>query len=422
MRNLLFTALIFLAACQPQVFLMPTPEALRDPDFNLFEASPEPLATNTLNTLYATTREPADRGASHFTARKGDQLYIGYANVMVGDEGTELSSLIAQSTTEDRGQKFAITLSGAPIIASATLGSSDADVKQEHELQQSLAPLSAAVNSMPVRELTIFVHGAGNTFYEAVARGSMFQYFSGNNAAVLTFSWPNPGNVLRYGKNKKEANAGGIDLALLIEILARHTTIEQFNLLAYSAGGRTAAEALAELGRRYQDPSILRLGEVYFAQSDQPVARFLEDVPLYFDLVKGVTITAAPRDGVLRMARMTDGKIRLGALSESSGDDLALSPDIVDRLTGIFDSERMVIIDLTDVPATGYRFKHSAWYDSPWVSTDVMAALLGGLSAEDRGLVSSEINGFRVWRFPPDYVAHLKASIREWREQEASPD
>ena len=112
MRNLLFTGLIFLAACQPQVFLMPTPEALRDPDFNLFEASPEPLATNTLNTLYATTREPADRGASHFTARKGDQLHIGYANVMVGDEGTELSSLIAQSTTEDRGQKFAIRVSG----------------------------------------------------------------------------------------------------------------------------------------------------------------------------------------------------------------------------------------------------------------------------------------------------------------------
>ena len=40
-------------------------------------------------------------------------------------------------------------------------------------------------------------------------------------------------------------------------------------------------------------------------------------------------------------------------------------------------------IDLRKVPATEYRFTHGAWYDDPWVSTDVMVTLLGGLSAEE---------------------------------------
>ena len=82
----------------------------------------------------------------------------------------------------------------------------------------------------------------------------------------------------------------------------------------------------------------------------------------------------------------------------------------------------MAIIDLTDVPDTGYRFTHGAWYDAPWVSTDVMISLLGGLTAAERGLVSSDVGGVRIWRFPHDYVARLRAQIQEWRrEQEQMP-
>lgn len=422
MRKLLFAALILVSGCQPQVFLMPTPEALRHPDFNLFEANPNPIETNSIKTLYATTREPADSGTNHFTSRKDVQIHLGYANVMIGTEDIEFSSLIAQSTTADRWQKFAISLSDAPILGSTQLLESFTHQDLTPEFQDSLAELQTVISSKPIGELTIYVHGASNIFYRSIAQGSMFQYFSGNNAPVLTFAWPSPGTPLRYGMSKRMADESALDLANFIELLALHTSIEQFNLLAYSAGGRTVAGALVELGRRYQDKTILRLGEVYFAQSDQPLAGFLEGLPVYFDLVEGVTVSAAPADGVLRMARMTDGEIRLGAASEDSGESLDLSPETADRLAEIFSSEQMAIIDLTDVPDTGYRFTHGAWYDAPWVSTDVMISLLGGLTAAERGLVSSDVGGVRIWRFPHDYVARLRAQIQEWRrEQEQMP-
>jgi hypothetical protein len=152
--------------------------------------------------------------------------------------------------------------------------------------------------------------------------------------------------------------------------------------------------ALAELSERYQDWESLKIGQVYLTQSDQPLAEFVGALPQFFPLVEGLTVTAAVGDPVLGMARMTD-----------------LSEEHYQQLVGIMNSDKMVFIDLRDVPATEYRFTHGAWYDSSWVSTDVMVTLLGGLNAEERGLEPLMVNDVRVWIFPDDYLDRVKENI-----------
>ncbi len=401
--------LVMLGGCQPQVFLMPTPEALREPEFNLFAINPAPLTSNEIVSLYATTRIPSPDATQPFSSGVDDKLRVGSVAIMVGKDGTPLSTLIAQSTTEERTDKFLMSLLDAPVFASLP---STGRPSRNAEAPEGIDALNAFLALKPTQELTIYVHGANNNFYEAVARGTMFQFFSGDNAPALSFSWPSPGSKLRYGTDKRVAEQSAKALANLIEYLATHSIATEINLLAYSAGGRAAGGALAELARRELTNAELRLGDVYFAQSDQPLKSFLNDLPMYFDLVKSVTVTAAPRDPVLRLAKMTDGQRRLGAVSETDT-DVALDAETVDRLTAIFASERMVVIDLSEVPLAGYRFVHGAWYARPWVSTDVLVTLLGGLTPAERGLESTDVNGIPIWRFPPDYVERIRELIRE---------
>jgi hypothetical protein len=70
-------------------------------------------------------------------------------------------------------------------------------------------------------------------------------------------------------------------------------------------------------------------------------------------------------------------------------------------------------LDTTDLPdKDSWRFSHSAWYENPWVSTDVITTLNLGLSPEQRGL--EKYKGYLdrdVWYFPPDYLEKLKTSL-----------
>lgn len=403
--------------------LMPTPEVLKDEQFNLFEMNPEPMTSNAVDVLFATTREADDDGRTFFTGRPGKRLRLGYAEVRIGEENLNLFELIRQSTTAERTEKFAWHL-----LDSHTLSTIDRpstlDATPE-ALPEGMRPYIDALNryiqSNPIRELTIYVHGANNTYYWSVAQAAQFQYFTGDNAMVLAFAWPSPGSIWGYGRDKRRADAAATDLAYLIEILAGHSVATKINLLAYSAGGRVVGGALAQLSERHSDPKELRIGQVYLTQSDQPLIDFVTTLPRFFPLVEGLTVTAAAGDPVLSMARITDRKLRLGAVGEGDGIALDVSPELWQQVVAIVNSDRMFLIDLRNVPQRNYRFSHGAWYESPWVSTDVMACLLGALSGEERGLVPQKVNDIRVWTFPDDYVERLKSNLLARRARQSTP-
>ncbi len=401
--------LVFLAGCQSQLMLMPTPQVLKDERFNLFEANPAPLTSNEITTLYATTRVPDEARSDFFRGTPDDAIHFGYATVRIGERDLSPIQLVREATDDERGRTLAWDLLTAPILSS-TGRPSDPDrggALLPAEMTAYIEALNRYIEKNPIRELTIYVHGANNTFYWSVSQGAQFQFFTGDNAMVLTFAWPSPGSIWGYGRDKRRSNAAATDLAYLIELLAEHSVATRINLLAYSAGGRVVGRALAELGERHQEPESLRLGQVYLTQSDQPLVEFLDALPRFFPLLEGLTVTAAAGDPVLGMARITDGKLRLGATGEGDGVRLELEESHWRQIVEIVNSDRMVFLDLQNVPATEYRFSHGVWYEDPWVSTDVMASLLTGLSATERGLQPGKVNEVRVWTFPEDYVERL---------------
>ncbi len=290
----------------------------------------------------------------------------------IGEENLNVFELIDQSTTGERKEKFGWTLLDAPILSSTDRPSDEADGGPilPEEMAESIAALNEYIDSNPIKELTIYAHGASNTFYWSVSQGAQFQYFTGDNAMVLTFAWPSPGSIFGYGRDKRRSDAAATDLAYLIELLAHHSTATRINLLAYSAGGRVIGGALEQLAGRYSEWESLKIGQVYLTQSDQPLIDFVRALPRFFPLVEGLTVTASVGDPVLGMARMTDFKLRLGATGEGDGAQLDISEELRQEVVDIMNSERMVFIDLRDVPATEYSFTHGVWYENSWVSTD----------------------------------------------------
>ncbi|MGE0625544.1 MAG: alpha/beta hydrolase [Pseudomonadales bacterium] len=418
----LLLGMLILGACQSQLLLMPTPEVLRDERFNVFEMNPQPLTSNELHVLYATTREPAS-GDAFFSGRPDDELHLGYADVRVGDRNLNLFELIEQSTTAEREEIFAWDVLDAHTLSSV---SRPADREAGESLypeamQHYLAALNDYIESRPKKELTIYAHGANSTFYWSVAQAAQFQYFTGDNATVVAFSWPSPGSLMGYGRDKRRADRAATDLAYLIEVLAAHSVATRIHLLAYSAGGRVVGRALTELATRHSNPEELRIGQVYLTQSDEPLIEFVEALPTFFPLVEGLTVTAAAGDPVLSLARMTDGRLRLGAAGEGADVGEKVDEEVWQQVVAILDSDRMAFVDLRDVPEKNYDFAHGAWYESPWVSTDVMVTLLAGdITAAERGLIPHQEHDVRVWSFPEDYPDRVKTNLISLRAQRAA--
>lgn len=409
----LLLPLLALAGCKTSLTLQPTPEILKDERFDLFEANPDPLQSNRIETLYATTRVPGN-DAEHYGGGHDGRMHLGYGISRVGDEDAALAEIVEQSTTAERTREFSWTLLEAPRLASvpdadepASATPSAASLSTEQQRYFEL--LNGYIASSEIKDLTIYVHGAKQTFIRAVNRGAQFQYFTGNNARVLTFAWP--ADLLNYGSDKAQSDASARELAALIELLAQHSDAQRIHLLAYSSGGRATGRALGMLGERHEDPADLRLGQVYLAQSDQPLNDFITALPTFYPLLEGLTVTYADRDPILKLAQLTDGQLRLGAAGEEADPAFELPAAELAELVRIFNADNTAIIDLRQVSQDDYQFNHGAWYANPWVSTDVLVTLLGGLEADERGLVSVPSEGVDIWTFPADYIERLGAAL-----------
>ncbi len=410
---LIFT---LLGGCQSQLKLMPTPEVLKDPQFDVFAEHPHPEKINQIEAYYVTTRSLATSGPSFYTGTPDELVHYGRALLQIGKpEQNVLEHL--QATTQSSKDSFSWELIDALEIASRPRSFDSIEsgcMDPDPETLKFIDSFNTTLVDYPIKDLTIYVHGAKNTFYWSVAQGAQYQFFTGNNAMVLTFSWPSPGSIWGYQTDKAQADAAADDLACLIELLAAHSEFHRLHLIAYSAGGRVAGGALSILGARDYTAADLRIGQVYLTSSDEPLARFIDNLPLFYDLVEGLTLTMAEDDMVLALARLTDKKERLGAPSTAPNEELGLDKEAEAELRRMINSDRISLIDLGSSDIEGFRFSHGAWYENSWVSTDVMVTLLTGWLPNKRGLTESvSADGYQFWYFPKTYLDDLKAALIE---------
>lgn len=417
-KILLIVPVIFMlpVGCQKHLELMPTPEVLKDPRFNVFAEHPHPERLNQIETHYVTTRQPEETDSGFYAGTSDEWVHYGRAFLQIGKPEVNVLEYLQPGTVASN-DRLTWTLHDAPELSRRRrfLSTSLSECKNsDPAVQDFIDSLNNTLTDYPIKDLTLYIHGAKNTFYWSVAQGAQYQFFTGNNAMVLSFNWPSPGSIWGYSTDKIQADAAADDLACLIELLAANTQFQRFHIIAYSAGGRVAGGALAILGARQYKAKDLRLGQVYLTSSDEPLARFVENLPLFYDLAEGITLTAAREDMVLALARFTDDKERLGSPSEQAGENIGLDQETESELQRMVNSDKISLIYLDDSGIEGFRFSHGAWYETPWVSTDVMVTLLTGWLPNKRGLAESlSENGYQFWYFPKSYLDDLKTALIE---------
>ena len=415
----LLLALAALTACQPTVYLMPTPEALQTGKYDPFALDPERNRDNRLIVAYATNRLPAGAKKDRAYLTLFDQdLRLGAAWVSIGGDEMSWEDLHQVSISAEREGDIPLRLERAEELARVD-GAGDAPLLPGAEA--FFDAVNRALADSLDKDLTLYVHGANNNFYRASAQAAQYRHFTGRNSVVMSFAWPSAESLLRYAVDVNNARRTVPVFASLLELLADHTDARRIDVLAYSAGSQVLSPALAALAEKYRDEPLaqvrerLRLGEIYFAAPDVEFRGFLEDLAGYVGIPDHVTVAVNPDDTVLALAAMKHGVSRAGRPDRNE-----LSEE---ETQWVIKASRELPVDFIWISASHLpgmaRGAHDFWYSHPWVSTDVLIQLLFEARPADRGLEAEEESGqSRVWYFPDDYPQRSTAAIDRLKIQQ----
>ncbi len=417
-RFFLFPTFLILTACQSTVYLMPTPELLRTGQRDPFAANPEQALSPDVQVAYATNRLPAfDSGRWPYVTLFDRKLRLGFSTVRLGGESLSAGELHASSTAAERD--FAIPLSLVSTDEQSVLSTSRG-VSLTTEAKAFFDQVNAALARSRDPDITVYLHGANNSFYRSSAQAAQYAHFTGRNSVVMLFSWPSAESLLRYAVDVNNARRTVPVFTEFLELLARHTNARYIDVLAYSAGAQILSPALAALRARHsgEEEQTLRkrfrLGEIYYAAPDVDFTPFLRDLATYDGMVQHVTLALNPNDSVLAFAARHHGVSRAGR--PEPGELTEEETRLVQAAFGemAFD---LLLVDPDMIPGLA-RGSHDFWYKHPWVSTDVLIQLLFQARPSERGLVALEDDdGRRAWTFGPDYPQRASEAIEQLADE-----
>ena len=412
----LAAVLVLVGACSTiTVNLMPAPEAFRLEQVEAFKGTPEAERNVVVPVLYATNRIPGKKSkdGSPYGNKYDDTLRMGVAKMRIGDDPSlDWDDLKRLSVQEQREQELPLRL--VEVNETVRLGHGQDQEALPEDIKTALDRLNQVLENSPDPDLLIFVHGARNTFYRAVGQASQYRHFTGRNTVVLAFAWPSTGTLWRYGSDVKRARQSARQLADLVELLARHSTARNINILGYSLGGVVVSNALALLREDHADEtgqalaSRLRIGEVYYAAADIDTSEFTQQLKAYHDMVSRVSMTVNLNDKVLKMSQFRNRSSRIGR-----PDPNELNSEDTNFLVEASATDNFDVIDAVSAVSFFDTLEaHDYWYNNPRVSTDVLMKMIFHLGPLKRGLQSIVTErGFTVWYFPDDYHQRVSAAI-----------
>ena len=429
---LLLVSIMMVGGCSKTVYMMPAPAAISSGDLDPFADTPEEEQSSNIILGYATNRTPAGAKKARFYTRDFDQdVRIGTALVQIGD-GEKTWDEIRELSREGV-RKEQVILSMEHVEELAVL---EADVSLDSlspGLQEVFDDFNRYIEKSPLKDVTVYVHGANNNFTRTAAQAAQYRHFTGRQAIVILYSWPSAESIARYGTDIYNIKQTVPAFVRFMRLLAKHSAARKINILAYSAGSTLTTEALTVLGQDTSNPDrqaykdSLRIGSVYFAAPDADFDAWVHQYRTYQDIVDGVTVTMNQNDSVLAFAQ-TDHLVRAKQLSEhdTSTKSRLGRPDLEDiskedaewvieqTLTSNLD---VIDIDPFSIPGLG-KGDHDFWYKSPWVSTDALLAINLDASPSERGLAERKgESGARIWYFPPDYEQRVAQAIRKLNEK-----
>lgn len=423
---------VTLSACQSGVYLMPTPVGLQEGKHDPFSETHERDRGAAITVAYGTNRLQSDQG--NYYGRNFDRdLRMGLVRVQIGD-GDQTWDEIRKLSFRGLDRRDALlTISDLEQIG--VLKNGDALDALSPQLQQAFANMNSAIDESPVKEITIYVHGANNQFYRTAAQAAQYRHFTGRQALVTLFSWPSAESILRYGRDVSNIMDTVPTFARYIKLIARHSNAEKINILCYSLGATLTTKTLAMLSDdtsitdRKKHKESLRLGSIYFAAPDTDFDDFVEEYRQYQDLVDRVTVTINENDTVLgisqHMFHAVDGPKQNSQQVMSSKSRLG-KPDVGDlteeQAAWIAEQSHSPVLDVLAVDYLAIpelsKGSHDYWYQNPWTSTDALLTLNLHLLPQDRGLQYIETDKkAKIWYFPNDYDKRVDKAIDSIKAQ-----
>ena len=407
-----------LTACQPTVYLMPTPVALSTGEIDPFGDHVGMDEGTKVPVLYATNRVPLGAPETRtYTIFADEAVHLGIAHLRIGEGGFDWRQLRAISTGAKVERRPALVLDHLEEWAKFDHRASDKALSAD--AKRFFDGVNEALAESQDKDLMVYVHGANAGVYRASAQAAQYRHFTGRNSVVLVFAWPSAESLLKYGTDVRHAAKTVPVFAQFIELLARHTEARNINILAYSAGSQVTSPGLALVGQHAADESVdearrsLRLGEVYYAAPDVNFQDFVNDLGRYLNLARNVTMAVNLNDDVLAIAQMHHGVSRAGRpdLQELTEEETNWLLEATRQAR--FD---VILINPETIPDLG-KGSHAFWYEHPWVSTDVLVQFLAHARPAERGLVDNQgEQGGHYWTFPPDYDTRIIELIRAARE------
>jgi hypothetical protein len=396
--------------------LPPAPMAITSGQVDFSATTPESIKNNRVSIFYATRRLPTDDKAG-YSKKFDNHLRVGEASLHIGPKDLGWETLHSAASLAEREQQYDIHLNKVEQIAD--MAPDDPLSKLSPDMQTYVDLIDAELEQSSVKDITIIVHGAFNSFYYAAAEAAQYRFYTGKLAVLIAYSWPAVENHLAYKANARHAEQSEAGLVKLVRILGEHSSAENINILGYSVGGRLAGGAMAKLADEMEGENLaklngdLHLGHLYLTSSDEPIEEFRNYAPKFVNMFDVVTVTIDYNDPILGEAQMTGGGKRLGRPAEPTHEKAKDSGTEAQK-QGIRDavnSGRLHILNLGIADIPGYEFYHGSWYLNPWVSSDVLVSMNMGLPPSKRGLTTYEKQDLTYWYFPKNYISTLRQAL-----------
>lgn len=306
--------------------------------------------------LFGTNRVQGDDGDASFGGELGETVRLGSAAVLVP------------------GAQFSVTTQmrpGAPrpIAVGPATDAALLLIRRKRVLGSAAFAKTAAARMKAARlnggAVLVFVHGFNVTFDQALQRAAQLARDLNFDGATAVFSWPSQGSMVRYGSDRKIADATVPRLVEFLSTLLAATGAERIHLVAHSMGNRVLLPALADVCRHPDNPVRARLGEVVLAAPAVPESEFrglLDDIVAHGGA--RITLYASKVDWALRVGRWREWRTTLAGYS-SAGVPLC--------------HPGLQSIDITK-GASGERFdlNHDVFASNPVMSEDIRQILQGG--------------------------------------------
>jgi esterase/lipase superfamily enzyme len=417
---LLLGVVLILGGCHTK--LMKTPTVVAAGTIDPFELVPPERQSSRVPVFVASARTVSGNTAPEqfYTNDRSREVRLGLATVEIAP-GLAWDDLKRESRAEQRTRDLEIRLASyeeyGPLWSTAWPPDYrfdrdwNAPTVDREPADRFIEAVEDMLDSSRLRQITIFVHGFNTKFATNLEVAGEFWHYMARDGVMMSFDWPSKGNVFSYQVDKANADFAVRQFRRLLEFLAAHTSADQINIMAHSAGNPIAVEALRQMSLMHygldNDEARRRskIGWVVLAAPDMDLdAALSAGVDGASRMALRFAIYASRRDRALGFSSGIFGDVRLGR-----------------SIGKLDDSERTALIahggQWIDVTAAQERHAtflgHSYFHENPWVSSDVMIFLRLGAPPEERGLVRDMETGFLV--FPDDYEEQLPAIVDRLR-------